>query len=444
MWQPILTGSLVTCAWEAIEAVAQDLHTPRYDVGYLPSSVRRAAEAGLPGGAAGIAVFYAHLARARPDAGHEESAIRFLEEAIDGVAATPMRAGLHGGFAGVAWAMAHLMDWLLETKGDDPTRSIDAALLERLRQPAWNDDYDLIGGLVGLGVYAVERVTRGGSGAAAAACLERVVDHLDALASQCPDGITWLTPPEHLEAEDRARCPGGYYNLGVAHGVPGVIGLLGAVLAPELAPYLAPTTVETARRLLDGTVPWLLRQQLDGESGARFAYWVGPGIEPTPARSGWCYGDPGVAAALLGAARQAGEPAWEQDAVAVARFTVARPAQESCVADPGFCHGAAGLGHLFNRIFQATGDPAFAKGARFWFERTLAMRRPGRGIGGFQALARGGPEGAWGWCDAPGLLMGSAGIALALLAAVTPLEPHWDRIFLAEIPLPAVSSGDLP
>src|SRR5262249_285296 len=163
----ILTGSLATGAWEAIEAVAQDLHTPRYDVGYLPSSVRRAAEAGLPGGAAGIAVFYAHLAPPRPDARPQQTPIPFPHHATH-AAAPPMRAGLHGGFAGVAWAMAHLMDWLLETKGDDPARSIDAALLERLRQPAWNDDYDLIGGLVGLGVYAVERVTRGGSGAAAA------------------------------------------------------------------------------------------------------------------------------------------------------------------------------------------------------------------------------------------------------------------------------------
>ena len=34
------------------------------------------------------------------------------------------------------------------------------------------------------------------------------------------------------------------------------------------------------------------------------------------------------------------------------------------------------------------------------------------------------------WADDPGFLGGSAGIALALLAAATPVEPAWDRVLL--------------
>jgi hypothetical protein len=61
------------------------------------------------------------------------------------------------------------------------------------------------------------------------------------------------------------------------------------------------------------------------------------------------------------------------------------------------------------------------------------MRQPGRGIAGFaawQALRDGAPA----WADERGFLMGAGGIALALLAAVTSVEPNWDRVLLVSIP----------
>jgi hypothetical protein len=79
-------------------------------------------------------------------------------------------------------------------------------------------------------------------------------------------------------------------------------------------------------------------------------------------------------------------------------------------------------------MFQATGEPRLAEAARSWFERTLAMRRPGRGIGGFEAWQPGEARSA-----DPGLLTGATGIALALLAATTNIEPLWDRMLLASI-----------
>lgn len=86
------------------------------------------------------------------------------------------------------------------------------------------------------------------------------------------------------------------------------------------------------------------------------------------------------------------------------------------------------MGHIFNRLFQATGDEAFKKAAQFWFERALEMRHPGEGVAGFRYALEDG------WLDAPGMVEGAAGIALALLAAVTPFEPEWDRMLLVSVP----------
>jgi hypothetical protein len=115
----------------------------------------------------------------------------------------------------------------------------------------------------------------------------------------------------------------------------------------------------------------------------------------------------------------------------IARRAAERPAEQSGVRDCGLCHGAAGVGHIFNRLFQATGEASLAAAARFWFERTLQMRRPKQGIAGFLAL-RPNPKrpNEKQWIGLPGILEGAAGIGLALLAATTPIEPKWDRMLM--------------
>jgi len=160
---------------------------------------------------------------------------------------------------------------------------------------------------------------------------------------------------------------------------------------------------------------------------------AGDGQPGVRRRLAWCWGDLSVAAALLVAGRCADLPAWEHEALTIARRAAQRPPEQSGVCDAGLCHGAAGIGHLFNRMYQATGDPALGEAARFWFRRTLDMRQPGRGVGGYQAFHPDRP-GDEIWVDDRGFLTGGAGIALALLAAVTPDEPAWDRILLVSAP----------
>jgi hypothetical protein len=160
---------------------------------------------------------------------------------------------------------------------------------------------------------------------------------------------------------------------------------------------------------------------------------VAPGCPSRAARSGWCYGDPGLAAALLLAAASVPDAWWKREAMAIALAAAARPAGGAGVVDASLCHGAAGLGHLYNRMFQATGEPALAAASGFWFQETLRTRRPGDGIAGFQPYHP--PDGPPpNLPDRAGFLMGAAGIGLALLAACSPVEPEWDRVLLTSLP----------
>jgi lantibiotic modifying enzyme len=386
-------------------------------VAALPDpSATEISDVSLSDGTAGLAVLCAYLSRAGLD--DDENAAQFLAHAVNSVSAQQIGPSLYGGFTGIAWAAAHLQEQLLDPE-DDPNEAIDEALKTYLDQSPWQDDYDLIVGLVGIGVYAIERLPH----ASAVECLERVVDRLDEIAERNVNGVTWLTRPDLLPEWQRALCPDGYYNLGLAHGVPGVIALLGQICAAGVA-------LQKARPLLDDAVAWLLRQRSIGATQSSFSSWTAPGMEREDCRLAWCYGDAGVAAALLVAARCVNEGEWEREALALARRAAERKPDSAGVKDAGLCHGSAGLGHIFNRLFQATGEESFRKAARYWLSRTLELRRPAQGIAGFSAY-RAATEGQEEqWEDRVGILEGAAGIALVLLAATTEIEPAWDRMLL--------------
>jgi len=128
------------------------------------------------------------------------------------------------------------------------------------------------------------------------------------------------------------------------------------------------------------------------------------------------------------------DPTVEAIAVAIGKRSAARR-ETGGTPDACLCHGAAGNGHLFNRMFQATGCQEFLDAALFWFSRALEMRDPMGGVAGYRAWK---PESTEEprvnpWVDDPTFLTGASGVALAFLAATASVEPNWDRVLLSRI-----------
>lgn len=406
-WHPLLTGTAADRISEAVHEIA--------------AALPPAASASLAGGQAGQALFHAYLAVHEQDEAQADRAVALLDSAVEALATTPLPPNLYNGFPGVAWAAEHLQGRLFAPEeGEDPNLEIDEALLGVLERSPWPGDYDLIGGIVGLGVYALERLPR----PTAVACLERITERLAERAERTPEGAAWFTEPERLPPWQREIQPDGYYNLGVAHGIPAIVALLAGAAAGGVA---------GARPLLDDTVRWLLARRLEPGAASCFGSWFYPGQTSRASRLAWCYGDLGIAASLLAAARAVGEPAWKREALDLALATAERPAPTASVKDAGLCHGAAGIGHLFNRMYQSTGEERLADAARFWLGYALEIREPGEGIAGFRAWVAE-QEGDSPWRTDPGFLEGAAGIGLALLAAVSTVEPAWDRVLLVSLP----------
>jgi lantibiotic modifying enzyme len=416
-WRPLLTGTAAQQALQAVDAIAESIPSITASPDERDSSLSR--------GQAGLALLYTWLARTGRMPQADVLARQCLDQAIDTMSTQAVPPSLYGGFTGVAWAV-ELVDSLLDPHAEDRSEAVDDALLRLLsREDLWPAPYDLVVGLTGLGVYALQRYPR----PSAIECLRCIVVLLDECARQDQHGFYWWTPPtEILGQESREQYPSGRADLGVAHGVAGPIALLGGICA-------AGVEQATARPLLEGAVSWLLAQSVPTDAGPTFPVWVAPGVEPSPARSAWCYGDPGIAAALLLAARGLGAVGWETEAVALACRAAERPAAETGVVNAGFCHGAAGLAHLYNRGYQLTGEPALGRAALYWLERTLGFYRLARQAGGswVQGNWEPGRRERWTWTGT-GLVEGAAGVALALLAAATSVDPTWDVMFLASTP----------
>ena len=320
---------------------------------------------------------------------------------------------LFGGWAGLGWMTSHL-----EADDDFVGTHVDQLIAARLPEWPRRQGYDLISGLVGVGVHFVERLPdeRAKRG------LDLVLDALETTAVQTDGGITWFTAPEFLPSWQRERAPNGYYNVGVAHGVPGVCWLLAK---------LCTARVEAARAesLLRRTFRWLRSCQPEPDR-AELPSWIAPGVNREPnRRMAWCYGPLGASAVALEAAKAIGDRETEDWARTLALACAGVPPEEARIQDAGLCHGAAGNFQIFCRLAWNNEDAKFQEAADAWFRATLNHRKPGEGLGGYRMWGDVGDD-RQGWVDDATFLTGSAGVGLALLAATTDIEPNWDRLLL--------------
>jgi lantibiotic biosynthesis protein len=414
-WDPLLEGAPAELARAAVSDLARALATP-------PARGERAT---LGDGHAGIALFHDYVARSGGRAGAVQL---FVDAAADEIAEATIGPGLYFGVTGVAWVLelvaASDQDPTSATAYEDTNDEIDELLVRHLATAAPCDGaFDWMSGLAGVGAYLLERDPERRS--VARYGIERIVSLLAQCAVHDGNGATWHTAAGLLDPGTRARYPSGYANLGFAHGAAGVIAFLAGACRAGVARA-------QAGALLDQAVPWLLAWRRSPGAIGEFPALIDDRAAPPPsgpARVAWCHGAPGVALAVLHAATALDREAWRATAIDIACGAARHAFDELDVVDAGLCHGAAGLAHIFHRLFRCTGAAPLHAAARRWIERTLELATPGHGIVGYRAWISDGIDGPR-WSDERGLLVGAAGIGLVLESAVSSIEPTWDRLFV--------------
>lgn len=385
-WEPLLEGAQAAAARQIVDDIAGAVEA-------LPASD----EPGLKGDASS-ALLLSYCG--------SPSAATKLGAALRPDLAATSTISLFGGLTGTSWVLQQLAEG---DEVDTVVTRYDTALLRYLEVSRWEEEIDLMSGLAGVGAYVSARTD-----ALAMAIAAQVLTHLENLAVRDTAGITWPTGARPQRGEADPSAAAWTVDLGVAHGVVGVIGMLAQFVEMKVHE-------QRSRALLQEALRWLLtRAPSTTTPGARFkTSW--PSAPGDLARLGWCYGDAGVAGVLLAVARV---EALEQVRWTAVQMLENLARSQVAVVDACWCHGAAGLAHIYNVAYQRTGDAGMKRAARRWLAEILRLRKPGSGFAGYETIML-----REALAD-PGLVTGAAGIALVLLAAMSDEEPAWQRLFL--------------
>ena len=213
--------------------------------------------------------------------------------------------------------------------------------------------------------------------------------------------------------------PYGNLNLGLAHGVPGI---LAALSLARLTGHRAERLEPAIRRIAESVVgyacgtpeiptwPTVVPLRLDDGRLATSA-------ECDQGRDAWCYGTPGAARPCTWRAPPSTSPpggTWR--CAAMAASTAGR--SERAIDSPTFCHGVAGLLQITLRFAHDTGSGSSTEAAVDLTDQILGAVDPDRPMGIANLEPGDNPV------DQPGLLDGASGVCLVLLSAATESNRH--------------------
>lgn len=378
----------------------------------------------LASGTAGVALFFAEAGNHFADEVSLDRARQYLGQSCSALGEFPIhpRAGLFQGLPGVALA-SHQLRSLGTGLDEESLDAVDAIILEQAGSWIPQHGYDLVSGLVGLGVYGLRRAAseRG------VAIVDAVLARLDELSVELGTGTGWLTTrAPGSPAAYSSRFGESYIDIGVAHGVAGVVAFVSRAHRAGIRHARSLAMLEGAVRLIQHS----MTLTSGGGAPAAIDARAEQAFSNLPA---WCYGSLGVSHALLSASQVLGCTRLRLAAIELAisgtEHLLGRPD-----ADCSVCHGLAGQAHLANRLFESTGDPRLLDLARRSITSLLAARAPGKSLGGYRSRIpdpRGHEAPEMGL--SPFWLLGSSGIGLVLLAALGARSISWDdALLLAE------------
>ncbi|WP_299573175.1 lanthionine synthetase C family protein [uncultured Williamsia sp.] len=410
----------VALGWRILHRCIDDAPWPdrphpidhRFDVAWDPMSVGY--------GDLGVALVCSAADQRDPDGGWDTAAHRHVVEAVRRYSQTrDLTVGLFSGVAALAFTLRCLSRDGERYRG--AIADVDAELVRRTRSllaavdPAsgvGTADYDVISGLAGVMTYAM--TTDAVSDPAVYRLTGDIRDRLTDLALATGDVGGFWTPGgrvSDIDAVDRDNLWAGYLNLGFAHGIAGVVSVLGQCVDRGLGgtrtrgavDHLVDILERSARTVDTIDVPYHLSLAVHRRDGLTREARSNAELS----RYAWCYGNPGVALALSNSDHCRSTRRGLVDDLDNADD---RTAAQRVVDNPSLCHGSAGLLLMDRWVHGRSGSP--------WLAETIGHHDEGARL-----LLRNRQLGV-DHLDSPGFLDGAGGAAVALVAQDGNPEPH--------------------
>ena len=376
-------------------------------------------DSGLLGGKAGITLLFAYLSKAFPEKKYLQTTFEYLDELNDALANEELDYSLSAGVAGMAFIYQHLRNIsILDVSEDLNLSELDVFIDRGVDLDFQSGNWDPLHGMVGLGIYFLERNKETGE----KKYLEKIVDRLANMRTAAGEHRVWMTPGFGTYSNDN-------YNFGMAHGMPGVLSFLAQT-------YGRGIRQQAIDEMISSCLPFLLQYEYTNDT----VYCFPPTIDLQPkkeklhARLAWCYGDLSMANVLIHCGKALHNENLKNKGVEVALKTMHRTLENSGCVDASFCHGSVGLTHQYHRLYQFTNNELFKIAADNWMDLTLQhFYKPAEYGDGYYFQSFNEEKKTFEFRTSYGLLEGSAGIALVYLSYLYNFKPDWDIIFLTNV-----------
>jgi lantibiotic modifying enzyme len=402
--------------WEAISTKKEEEHIS-FHINKIAkicsNNISNINDIGLYTGLSGMVLFLSYYSKHYKSKTYEESTHEALTKIINLLNSAEQAPSYCSGIAGVGWMMMHLKEkGYISVETDDFFEDIDEYLYLALINDLKKDNYDFLHGYLGILYYFLERLKSDLSQKnkdLIAKAVQAAFTKINEKALICDVGIKWES-----KASSASNVVG--YNLGLAHGIPSIINVLG-----KFPSNLNP---KNTQELIFSGINYLKSTKLDSSNSSLYSNFIKKdGANSGVSRMGWCYGDLGIGLTFFNAGRSFNSYNLENEALDIFNHAMTRTKMEdNGVRDACFCHGTTGISHIFNSVYQRTRLTQYKEIAIYWNQETMKLLDDPNGYKTwFNGL---------GWQKEYSLLEGVSGIGLSLLASISDETPEWDKCFL--------------
>lgn len=366
----------------------------------------------LGAGKLGYSILYAKYGKYTGDQTYIDKALEEFENIYlnlsDGVSED--ETGIITGNGGIAWVFQYLVNQKLLEYDDDFFQFFDNLFIEKCNSIKKDKNYDLFYGLLSYGNYFLQRTKYNNAN-------KKYLTEITTLLKSCRDeqGIVWNDEFGYNKNE---------INLGMAHGLPSQV----VFLCKSFEYTQNNHDLIFAKHTLD----FILR--FKGKKGgiSYFPYVVNKNnlnIDPSDYKSrlAWCYGDLGIAYALLYYWSVSGESFYKNEAIEILKHNATKKIEDKYtgISDKCFCHGTSGVFYMFHKISTFFGLTEFTETSEYWLNETL---KNADNLNSFKTLAYKNGKGIY--VIDLGLIEGYVGIALSLLGFLDSNANEWEEIFM--------------
>jgi lantibiotic biosynthesis protein len=385
---------------------------------------------GLISGLPGLALFYGYLAKHFNEQQYLTQSQQFMEICID-VLDQNIQPSLFAGFTGTAWTIRHLVNQgIYDNDSLAVLEEIDPVIEKFAELYIQEKYYSHMYGFIGQGLYFLEALDSPTPAAIdPVKGLQKIVTALYTLQKKDSSGlITW----EDITSRNIKKSTSPIYNLGIPHGVTGIINFLSSVYQRGIEPDLI-------RELIQGSTAWLIQQKNNFYDISFYPSLIGQEYPPHLTRLGWSYGDLCSAVALLKASIVLNDGALKEEAHTTALLSTKRNLRNSNIyrkktadaeyLDIGLCKGTAGIIALYGYLLPHFPEAPLEEARQYWLDLTLQNKtRVGETNTYKSYVSLDGETGIW--TDDIGLLEGTSGLGLTLMSLENPQLKAWQNILL--------------